>query len=74
MTDITAQLYTSRPETRDTPVHNRTEEKKSKENKIKIVHRSNVQEACTTTRGYKQQQFITARTESTNKCGAYKNM
>jgi hypothetical protein len=40
----------------------------------RIVHQSNVQEACITTRGYKQQQFIIRRAESTNKCGAYKNI
>jgi hypothetical protein len=59
MTDITAQSYTSRPETRNIPVHNRTEEKKRK-----IVHQSNVQEACTATRGYKQQQFTIYNNDS----------
>jgi hypothetical protein len=30
MTDITAQSYTSRPETQDMPVHNKKEEKGKK--------------------------------------------
>jgi hypothetical protein len=54
-----------------------TGQKERKEKKIKEktkIHRSNVQEACTTSKVYKQQQFVITRAESTNKCGTYKNI